>query len=519
MRSTVSSGRRVHALLLACLLGQAAEGKVLYTYDLDSLVFMSEGIVEGTIARRHKSDRGDLIDLSITAVHRGKLQKGTVVKLAALCLYAKPKPGEELLNTVRLDKSDRLVLLLAKAAGDIRTVVPSGVKLIVGGKVVGFSQHYGNPGPYVAETAARFADRALTLEAFRAALRASIARSAALAEGLRAPATPKDVPWLMGLLRKRAGQTRGRYADRIVELACAKLAGLHDPEVLANALPLASGNAAGTLRSGFGTPRGREFLLQAIADRKQPTAKRIDYARTLAKAGEAYHTTSADITTGSWRPEGVPRDANAGYIQRIARLALANARHEELCRALLESIDYFARVIRQTKEEHTSADLAAALPVLKQLHDSAKSGMLKFSVELATRHADEAAYGKLQSPGGPVISIIRGAYHGTGIRRIGRSPVRLDPDGLVFEYTIHTFLDDNTTLTPQLVLTSVDGATARILPWPGKRPCRGRGGTSGMNRVPLPKDVPAGRYRVHLRFKDAGKVVSTGHYAEVELRR
>ena len=509
-------------LLVGCLVARPAEGRILISYDLDSLVYLSDAVVEGTIT----GGRNNEVHVAVSAVYEGSPRVGGVVRAGRVVgLYRKPVPGRPFSGTSPLAKGDHVFLFLkepGRPAGEVRawSVVASGVKLASKGKVFGVSQYYGNPGPYVVESVDRYAARAVSVDPFRAQLRQSIARVAALAERLKAEPSPDEVPWLLAVLRERAGDWYEGHATEIGRLVAARLTIVADHAVLEKALALSDAwYYRATISNGFSSPSGREFLLAAIADEKRPLPQRIRLTRALRVAGHAYHVTFRHDAAGRRTATGQPRDGNAAYLTRIARLALASRDREPLCVALLQALDQFACYVRQVGEAHTGADLAAALPVLKRIHDPMASETLKFHVEVATRHADKDAYEKLGGRGGPAISIIRHVYHGEGRRQTPSGPILLDPTKVVFDYTVYAFLDEQTRLSAELVLEGIDGPGTHILPSPRGRWLAGRGQRGGMDRVALPRTVPSGRYRVYLQFKDGDRLVSRGHYAELALKR
>jgi hypothetical protein len=61
----------VASCLCATLPAQAMN---LYTYDLDSLVYMSPQIVEGTLGRQHRTNNFTCWEIEISGVHKGALK-------------------------------------------------------------------------------------------------------------------------------------------------------------------------------------------------------------------------------------------------------------------------------------------------------------------------------------------------------------------------------------------------------------------------------------------------------------
>jgi len=333
----------------------------------------------------------------------------------------------------------------------------------------------------------------------------------ALSKRLEAATTAEHVPWLMGFLRGRGHIKRSRpgTSDHLSELAFTKIANMHDPEMIAAALPLARGGAGNSiLLMGLGTPRGREFALAVVADEGEPVERRVRYARGLTRSGARYHVSYVNIREGSATLEGEPRAGNAGYVTRIARIAQENASREELCLTLLGTVEQFAMGGVQTKEEHTSADLARALVVLRELHGSTRSEEIKFRIETTTRRADPRAYEELGAGPGSVISIVQRP-------RLDRDPKTGDRL-LRFQYRVLTFLEGDDEFVPRLVLVHTDSGKTRVLPLRYRRPVRGKSNKGGTNTVVLPEGIPGGRHRMFLRVTVGGAALD-GHHCEADL--
>ena len=84
--------------------------KMLYVYDLDSLIFLSTDVAEAEITRSYDIN---LIDVKITLVHKGGLKKGETVAVHADG-YRKRKKDDP--NAQPLAVGDRLVVSVARAA-------------------------------------------------------------------------------------------------------------------------------------------------------------------------------------------------------------------------------------------------------------------------------------------------------------------------------------------------------------------------------------------------------------------
>jgi hypothetical protein len=498
------------ALLMLLLAGRPAQARILYVYDLDSLAYMSTRVVEGKIVRRYQANNRDLVDIKVAHVHKGDGKPGETLAVAGIDSYRK---GPFFKNR-RLEVGDHLFVFLGPKNNAFPFPVPSGVRLVQGDDVLGFSQPM-NPGLYVSDQpAAGPGTKPLALKPFRRRLRASVAAMDKLAITLAAQKEIPNGPWLLKLLGERSRDAGPRphehgVRDHIAELACQYLAGLHDPALLAQALPLAFAYDHGQiLCRGFGTPKGRDFLLARVTDEKEPLAARLRFARSLGEAGAVYRITFTGITANSWSHEGKADRGNSGYLTRIARAAHDCRRHQELCLALVRCLDRFAQGIVQGGEAEVRADLGKALAELKRLYDTGASEEVRYAVEVATAHGDRKAYDLLKSPCGALLSILRPA----DAKKYTKPEVR----SLLFEYSYDAApLPAGDAVKPSVVLLHVKSGKRHVLP--SSVTCRGHSAGGGSGVVPLPKDLPAGRYRVFFEVTEGGRVVSTGHHFETDL--
>jgi len=274
------------------------------------------------------------------------------------------------------------------------------------------------------------------------------------------------------------------------------------------ALPLAKEHhEVSILQRGFGTPQGRAFLLAKVMDAKEPMSARLRYASALHEVGPVYRSTFTEISANSHKPVGEADEGNSGYLRRIAKAALDNAKHELLCASLIRCLGYFGQGIVQNKPTPLMVDLHAAFPVLKELYDAKPSQELQFAIEKATAW-DGSEYEKLKSPCGTFISILRPldpAKYGKPEKR-----------SLIFEYEYTTvLLSREAEVQPSVVL--VHQGTLRKHVLPTRLHIRGWSTGGGSHSVELPGDLPAGRYHVFFQLGDGDKVIGTGHYFAADL--
>ena len=520
MRYRSSRLALVLAILALPMTLQPAGAKNLYVYDLDSLAFMSPEIVEAEVVKRYEANKIDLIDVKVTAVHKGAFKVGQTLAVGDTDIYRK----DDLHSVEHFAVGDKLILFLYRARAstffpipedaEIYMPAPSGVRLVDGDNVLGFSQ-WMNPGPYNLDRPGP-KNKPPTPKVFRQKVSESVRYADKLKGELDKKTGEKDAAWFLELLEKRSKvEILDRFSGRdyLSEIACANLANGHDPEVLGKALPLAKAyHGRHMLACGFGTPKGRDFLLKQVSDEKLPMERRIQFARFIGKAGAVYRSTITEITTNSSRTVGEEDEGNSGYFKRIRKAAYDNRQHEALCQALLHTLDWLGRGHSQRKDSQVFIDLYAALGELKPLYDDAKvSEAIRYTVELATvgGDGDGPAYARLKSACGPMLSLLQAP---------ARPEMYTKPKepSLLFEYDYCSLSKDREAqFKPSVVLVHQASGQRYVLPT--EVTCHGfaRGGGSGV--VALPKDLRPGRYRVFFEFQVDGKVISTGHHFETDL--
>ncbi|MHB9133570.1 MAG: hypothetical protein ACYDBB_21105 [Armatimonadota bacterium] len=507
-------------VLFMLFVNECAHAIDMWTYNLDSLIYMSSDVVEATLIRSFQEEERKLAEVKVTAVHKGSFTIGQSVIAADLNSYAKWDATTHA-NTAPLENGDALILFLQKTGSSslppanvrIYFPVPS-VKLVQENKVISFRQHT-DIAPFKADSDSQ-QNPFPTLENYRTQIQAGIARTDKLATQWKDPSAV-DVPGLLGLLRENEQVATSRNQRRAIfkpdedfipGVACQLLANLHNLNILNEMLSLKLPDYRYILAHGFATPAGRNFLLKMIGNEQEPLEKRLQYAGLLTEAGAEYHTTSTALANGLWRTTGSAQKGNAAYLTRIARLALKTQQHEELCLSLLRSEDEFFRVIDARSETLLYPDVWAALPVLKQLYTTTKSERLRFEVEIAIAHGSRNAYNRLGSPAGQVLSLLTPVAPPESGKSAGRS--------VYFSYRI-IVLDDLPEDAPLPAIVLMNGATGKTWVIPSQIRYWGKS-ASGYGLVALPKELPPGRYRLYLRFTRNGKIMSTGHFSEVNVK-
>lgn len=294
--------------------------------------------------------------------------------------------------------------------------------------------------------------------------------------------------------------------EAAAEAALAKLANLHDLEALDAALShRTTSRGRHIIAYGFACPEGREHLLKKITDPDVATEQRLRHVRLLSTGGPAYYSVFHNIERGGASMQIVAGQGNGRFLERVARAAVSCREDEVLCLALLDELGHLARGAGMHSPESVLADRVAAVAPLRTLH-AAASDRIKFKVEDATSELDRAGYDSLPPKCGPILSELRPCDPKHYGHPSGRA--------LKYEYTVK-FLDDEPLVAPELVAVSPTTEEEFVL---ASQPLSFRSrGEAGMRTMPIPDDVPPGRYRIFCRFSRDGKVLSEGYGFETEL--
>lgn len=485
----------------------------LYTYDLDSLVYMSPQIIEGELGSEHRTNNFTVWNIKVSKVHNGILKVGQTVEVTALDFFRKPA-GEPYSNTERLKEGDKLFLFLDRAKDtplynvpkdtEIYWPVPSGVRLVMGAKAVGFSQYYGNPGPYVAESFGAETNTAIpTVTELRGQIRESAPRTDKWKLLLNREASTDDIPQLLQLLIERRSHKEWRDRDDVAETICVRLANLHDFSALAEALRGPNHwYESSVLGRGFGTPAGREFLLATVADEGKAIGERIQYANLLTEAGGTYRSKFQDISANSWRLTDSATNSSGHYLKRIAQLATRDGANPDLQLALLK---FFQRQNPggNVKDPALTEDIKDADTILESFLKRTAAEDVKYELEMAL-NAHHDASSVLNST--PIISILR--------PRNPRDNYKAPQGRLSFEYNILTLREG--TWTTRVALVDVKSGRKWNAPTT-KNITKAGTQSQGSDEIALPTDLPHSHYHVFYEYVENGNIVSSSHFFETDL--
>lgn len=223
-----STGRASYAAIVIAIAGfwlfaEPVLAKIMFSFDLDSLVYMSSEIIEVGVTDARLENWMNIVSGKVLRTYVGK-DKANEQITVGLSAYSK-RDGKA------FGKGDRLILFLepAPAREQFHSFkywpVPSGLKLIEGEKVTGVYQE-NNPGVYVPSI-----DDG-RLEQFKIKLLQSIADTEAFRKAFEA--NKSNTKWLLARLGERK-QVENANGDKLATMLCQALAATHDQEAIGKA--------------------------------------------------------------------------------------------------------------------------------------------------------------------------------------------------------------------------------------------------------------------------------------------
>lgn len=481
--------------------------------DLDTLTEKCDLLVEGQIIAVKDGVSGQ-VEVRVSHVYRGNTVKENDRLLVEVGYR---KPGTQFMDTKPLETGDVLFWFLSKtspqalgmAKPDIWRPLPGGVKLVFNGHVAEFSQHYMNPGPVIAETEERYVKHGQpTVEEYRELVMGSFVEVADFQSKLKTAVANKDSKALVELLRQRAARTATRSwgRDELANDAGTALAELHDYNSLDAAMKITGMRGGGQFTHGFGTLDGIQYLLARINNPKLESIQRIGYVNALPRPSDLR---AKDGTVS--RP--------AHYLLGIAELAIANEKDRPFSESLLRVVDGWT-ADKSRLDDPSRADLADALVPLKEFYRSTHDPAVQCQVELLFWHADPAAYQSLRSECGPVISrasIPDDLEHYA--KPVGRDLIAsfslayCFPDALVHAVQNESVLEGSDGVTHTATYSTKSGSSFDPSTF-----SMNTGSQSGFTcTIRPPTDLPGGKYRLYLRFKELGVVVGRSHSVQIVI--
>jgi hypothetical protein len=140
------------AAALLSVLSAQSEAAQMFPFDLQSLAFMSSGVIEGDVTADENVHWVDKLTVKVTHVYAGRIKEGETVVVG---LSAYRKSGKDVFDIQRFAKGDHLILFIQPVTQKSWTQdgipywpAPAGLKLLVDARFTGVEQQE-NPGPYV----------------------------------------------------------------------------------------------------------------------------------------------------------------------------------------------------------------------------------------------------------------------------------------------------------------------------------------------------------------------------------
>lgn len=453
-------------------------------YDLDSLCYLSDSIVEATVLK--PSDNGD-IEIEIAKVYFGKLTAGQKIVLQNSNSIFKECIGTRIFLCLDGESSPK--------------ILPNGIRMIKDGRV----QLTGRIAMFHPEETGEDG-KPLTPDAFRTQLEERIKTIAELKRRFSAELSVKDAPWLLDVLKARVKLRTKNWDldDSIASLAENRLVRLRSPEIAEAATDII-GHAS--LSMAVCSPDGREYLLKRVADESLPLKRRVLLAGLIRESHRNYNLTFALDTKNRWLGTGFPIEGNGRYLTRIAQLAANNRNQPELCHALINAVDKLANGIPKYEDKKILSDGEAALAILKSIYDGTADQELQYLIELATLHFSEELYASMKSKCGPILAIVQ----------MPSKEWAAPPGYFPIVYDFAT-LEHEVLNSPSVIFLNKDTQQKFTSPFdmPGKDPFTSQQGGGG-HPILLPKEMPSGTYQIYLEFTLNGKVVSESHYFETKI--
>lgn len=497
----MSEFKRTGSVILAALtlsVARSSSAALIRTYDLDTLCYKSSDVVVATLTRDHvpgKQPYEDRFTAAVVDPIEGQYHTGDTITSLDLDLYDPAENGQ------------RCILFLQHQEMQLHSQTPVAISppwvedmLLIDSKdhvrryyqwmdpggllAEGYSMPFGGkPMPNNSDT-----DEAKypTLSTERSAI---VARWTAI-DGVRPllshEAQQQDVPALMDQLRERRKNAPTTFSfqnpvDGVSEVICKRLAGLHDPKISLDAMAVErdeSGDWLSGLTISLTNEKGLSYVEQVVADPGE------DLYRRLA---------AVEVTSGIDGFPGISKESTLQAHETITKIGLSDTTPEPLRLAIISKLN--------PNEADAQAALAAS-------YRRATTDELQFTIEKACDFAPgdptNSLYKSLNSACGPVISIVR--ISPTLAKKPGFIGLRSE--------IVRTKATEGVQLAHDYVFTNT-ATTAEFRVDLGDR--NGFGDEIEEKEVPLPTEMPAGKYKIALEFFDGSKKVSTGHSITEEL--
>lgn len=432
-------------------------------YDLDSLIWASSEVVEAEYLGDHRA--------RVLRCFFGAMEVGAVMRCPMLDARTE--------NGASIALGDNWhVVLFRRSDGSL---VSSGEWLVFGGRVHRPIQ-VSDPG---ARNVWLVTDSSPEISDFYSRLPSRVRNVQALKARLQGVPSLESLPQLLELLRERCAMHAGpdeaelRRCDLVALAVCEYLAAVRNPDALACALQLQLGwKQRLCVARGFGTPKGREELLQRIGDTQASPEHRLRLAAAIADADPIFRSVWT-VSKGRW--DFHPRTAgtgNSGYLRRVAMVARSLVDDESLCATLCQEIRQCPRA-----DPEVMKDLDSAAPVLIQIHNSTSSEWVRFEAARALAAIGTKAHTSLDSSSRYVLGRL--------------SEPRISGKEVHFRWECYARVQYDA-----VAVILAQGTTQAEIRLRNTRLLNPQGLSSmvGSLTMPIPQDAVPGRYRAWVRF-------------------
>jgi hypothetical protein len=488
---------------------------------LDSLIYDSTDIIEAHIVGPHPGTPdwvGD--DVQVRAVYQGTMKPGRVCIVGGLPDYRKSRSGFSF-GDGGLGAGDDVFLFLQPDTNPaIKPYVTqafdplsSGVRWIDGKQAVPFAQ-VSNPGPMVATNRNPLAPPAPLLDAFRVALKQRVTDVSSLRQRLTSPMSDQDKSWLLQILAERAKPPMADpYGDDHVLFAIAdRINEFGDPEFAYKAMGIHPRVPVGL---AFATPAGRDFLLGKLQAADTSDPMRVRLIEMIGRAGINHQSTPArgnrNSNSGA-RANNTFEADNAFYATRVMRLAVANADRKDFWSAFAYMLNFWMEPPDFIKDPQYLKDVSAAAAVLTDFYKNGANEQQQFDIESQLAQLGRAFYTALDSRQTSVVAI---ATDDSNYAAGKPPPPYVIPRYRWFQLPWTDLLHENHPTDVQTIGKSI--ATGREFIVDADPGCLGgEAGTSSSGPKPLPANLPAGHYRIFLRYFIGSRILSESHGFEID---
>jgi hypothetical protein len=490
---------------------------------LDSLIYDSTNIIEAHILGPRLGRPAWVgVDVQVSAVYQGRMKPGDVCVVGGLPEYL--KDGNGFGDGSRgLGRGDDVFLFLRPDANpaiqpyekQAFDPLSSGVRWINGKQVVPFAQE-SNPGPMVATDRNRFRTEALpSLDAFRESLKQRVAYVSTLRQRLTSPMGVGDKAWLLQILAERAKSAAAdSYGEDLVLYAIAdRINEFGDPEFAYKAMGIHPRVPVGL---AFATPGGRDFLLAKLEAADTSDAMRVRLIEMIGRAGINHQSTQdrSDRNRGSGARVNTPFEAgNAYYATRVIRVAIANANRKGFWTAFARMLDFWMESPDFIKDPEYLKDVTAASAALTDFYRHGATEQQQYDIESHLAQLGRSYYEAADSK--QAMWVVAIATFDSSYVAWKPPPPYVIPQYRWFRLP---WADDFRAKDPTDVQTiGRSVATGRefiVDPSPGG--FGGISGTSSGGPKSLPANLPAGRYRIFLRFFIGTRILGESHGFEID---